>query len=301
VKIAVVGAGGVGGFFGGLLVRGGADVHFLARGAQLEALRTSGLRISSTELGDVVISAVHATDRPEDIGPSDLVLICVKAHQTASVLDQIAPLVGPETTLVTLQNGLESDEVIAARFGAARVVVGVVYVGATLDAPGLITHVAAGTLTLGVRGGGALERAHSAATALRASGRAMTVVADIQRERWRKLVWNASFNPVSAITGRTPKDLLALPETRELIRGIMQEVTAGARADGSAIDEGAADDQIAFAERSAGVRTSMMVDRERGRQVEADALVGVVCRKGRRHGVATPLSDALYALLLAGE
>jgi 2-dehydropantoate 2-reductase len=252
VKIAVFGAGGVGAFFGGLLVRGGADVHFVARGRQLDALRTSGILIRSSRLGDVRIHPVHAERDAVRIGPCDLVLIAVKAHQTEKILDDVASLVGEGTTLVTLQNGVESDEPLAARFGPERVVPGVVYVGATFDEPGVVSHVAAGTISIGVRTGGDPSRLPAVAAALAQSGQPVNIVDDIQAERWLKLLWNASFNPVSAITLRTPRELVGVTSTRGMLIDVMREVIAVARAQGTlldvtAIDESAAEEAVARA------------------------------------------------------
>jgi len=299
MKIAVFGAGGVGAFFGGLLVRGGADVHFVARGAQLEALRTKGILIRSLRLGDVVIPALHAESDTTRIGPCDLVLVCVKAHQTAEILDDLTALVGERTVLVTLQSGVESDEPLAQRFGAARVVPGVVYVGATLDAPGVVTHVAAGTIAIGVREHGDASRLPEVAAALGQSGQPVKLVDNIQAERWLKLLWNASFNPVSAIAQRTPRDLVSVPSTRQLIIDLMGEVVAVAAAQGIAIGVSAIDEQLAWTERAPAIRTSMMVDRNRGRGMEIDALVGVVVRKGGECGIPTPFSQSMLALLHA--
>jgi 2-dehydropantoate 2-reductase len=299
LKIAVFGAGGVGAFFGGLLVRGGAEVHFVARSPQLEALRRSGIQIRSLRLGDVRIPPVRAESDPQRIGPCDLVLICVKAHQTPQILDPVSALVEEQTTIVTLQNGVESDEPLAARFGPSRVIPGVVYVGATLEEPGVVRHVAAGTIAIGVRDNGDPSRLPVVAAALRQTGQPVTIVDDIQHERWLKLLWNASFNPVSAITGRTPRELVAVPSTRQLVIDVMREVVAVAAAQGIVIDEAAVDEQLAWTERAPAIRTSMMVDRERGRGMEIDALVGVVVRKGRELGVPAPVSQSMLALLQA--
>jgi 2-dehydropantoate 2-reductase len=299
MKIAVFGAGGVGAFFGGLLVRGGADVHFVARGPQLEWLRTSGILVRSLRLGEVQIPPVHAESDPARIGVCDLVLVCVKAQQTVAILDSISALVGEQTTIVTLQNGVESDEPLAERFGPSRVVPGVVYVGATLEAPGVVTHVAAGTIAIGVRDHGDPSRLPAVAAALRQTGQPVNVVDDIQHERWLKLLWNASFNPVSAISGKTPRELVAVPSTRQLVVELMREVIAVAGAQGIVIDESAVAEQLGWTEHAPAIRTSMMVDRERGRGMEIDALVGVVIRKGRQHHVATPFSQSMYALLEA--
>jgi 2-dehydropantoate 2-reductase len=200
MTIAVFGAGAVGSFYGGLLARAGKNVRFLARGAQLEVLRTRGLHLSSLALGEIDVAPVTASDRPADLGVVDLVLVCVKAHQTAGVLDDIAALVGDHTLLMALQNGVESDEVLAARFGAERVVSCVVYVGATLEEPGLVRHVAAGSLVIGGRHTRAVERVRDA---LQGADFQVRISSDIERQRWQKLAWNASFNAVSALTLRT--------------------------------------------------------------------------------------------------
>lgn len=305
MKIAVFGAGAVGSFYGGLLARAGQEVHFIARGAQLEALRTRGLRISSLALGEIALDRIRAADRAHEVGVSDLVLIAVKAYQTAGILDEVASLVGPETMLMALQNGIESDDLLSARFGAERVLSAVVYVGAVLDAPGHIRHVAAGTLVIGARSdagapadahGARLERARAA---LASTGLPVRVAADLQRQRWHKLAWNASFNAVSALTLRSTRDLLATPAARELVIAVMREVVAVARARGVVLGEEDVAQLIASTERAAAIRTSMLVDRERGRPLETDALVGVVVRTGRALGVPTPNAQVLYALLTA--
>jgi 2-dehydropantoate 2-reductase len=297
--ILVYGAGGVGAFFGGLLARGGADVRFVARGAQLDALRTRGLEIDSLLLGRIHVPSLRVYARAADAGPADLILLCVKAHQTAEALDDVAAAVTDSTVVVTMQNGIDSDDLVAERFGRARVVPAVVYVGATLDAPGHVTHVAAGTIVLGARPGVDTSRLPVVRDALAQSGQPVRLSDDVQRERWAKLIWNASFNTVSAVTGREPHDLLAVPEARTLIVGIMDEVVAVAQAIGVDLRSSDVDQQMAWTEKATAVRTSMMVDRERGRAMETDAIIGVVVRLGREHRVPTPYSETLFALLTA--
>jgi 2-dehydropantoate 2-reductase len=299
VRTLVYGAGGVGAFFGALLAKAGRDVHFVARGAQLEAMRSRGLRITSTILGDVEVPQVSIYPRAVDSGRADLVLVCVKTHQTASILDDLANAVGDDTVLIALQNGVESDEQLAARFGRSRVLPAAVYVGATVDEPGVVTHQAPARISMGAPEGFDPDRLVAIHEILAATGQAVQISPDIQRERWRKLMWNASFNTVSAVTLRTPAELLALPETRALIERIMSEVTEVARAQGIDLQRADIDQHIAWTERASGMRTSTMVDRERGRTMEADALIGVIVRKGRQAGVATPASEALYALMKA--
>jgi len=299
MKIVIYGAGGVGSFYGGLLARSGQDVHFVARGAQLDALRTRGLQISSLALGEITVPSVHSARTAAEIGNADLVLICVKAHQTAGVLDDVATIVGPDTTLMALQNGVESDEILAERFGMDRVLSAVVYVGATLEEPGFVRHVAAGTLVIGDRSGRMNERLDRVREVLASTGLPVRVSPDIERQRWHKLAWNASFNAISALTLRSSQDLLANPHTRQLLIAMMREVVAVANARGVALGEADVEQLLGATERAAPIRTSMLVDRERGRQLETDALVGVVVRKGKEAGVPTPIAEVLYALLTA--
>jgi 2-dehydropantoate 2-reductase len=299
MRILVYGAGGVGAFFGALLARAGRDVHFVARGAQLEALRLRGLRIRSPLLGDIDVPHVSAYLRAADSGRADLVLVCVKTHQTESILDDLAAAVGDETVLIALQNGVESDEQLAARFGRRRVLPAAVYVGATIEEPGVVGQSAPARISIGARQGFDDRRLEAVREVLAATGQQVQVSPDIQRERWRKLMWNASFNTVSAVTLRTPAELLALPETRALIVRIMSEVADVARALGIDLRQSDIDEHLAWTERASGMRTSTMVDRERGRTMEADALIGVIVRKGSEAGVETPASEALLALMKA--
>jgi 2-dehydropantoate 2-reductase len=301
MKVVVFGAGAVGAYYGGLLARAGHDVRFVARGPQLEALRSRGLRISSFSLGEIELPPLPATDRARDLGRAELVLVAVKAHQTAAILDDLQPLVDSTTVLTALQNGIESDDVLAARFGAHRIVSAVVYVGATLEQPGLVRHVAAGTLVIGDRGGVGAERLEAVRGVLASTGLPVRVTPEIDRQRWHKLIWNASFNAVSALTLRTSQDLLAAPASRELLLGVMREVAAVARARGIALGEPDIEQLVAATEKASPIRTSMLVDRERGRPMETEAIVGVVVRQGREAGVPTPMAAVLYALLKAVE
>ncbi len=301
MKIVVYGAGAVGAFFGGMLVRYGQEVQFVARGENLEALRTKGIVIDSTLMGPLHIPPVPAAATAAHLDWADLVLVCVKAHHTSAILDDLAAVVRDTTIIVPLQNGVESDEVLAARFGRGRVATAVVYLGATLEAPGVVSHVAPAAIVLGARLGFDPARLPAVRDRLALSGQQVTIARDILHERWYKLMWTAGFNTVSALTGRTPADLLALPELRALVIGLMREVVAVANAQGIMLRESDIIEQLEWTTGATALRTSMMVDRERGRSMETDALVGVVLRKGRELAVPTPLSGAMYALLLAAD
>ena len=299
MRTLVYGAGAVGGFFGGLLAHAGADVHFVARGGQLQALRARGLTIDSQVLGRITVPSVSAFDSAAAAGAVDLVLVCVKTQQLPGILDDLAVAVKPNTVIVPLQNGVEADEHLSARFPQAAVLPAVVYVGATVDEPGVVTHVASGTIGLGTGRDQDARLLTAVRDTLAQTGQPVHISNDIQRERWHKLMWNAAFNSVSAITGRGPADLLAVPEARLLIVNIMGEVLAVGQAFGVDLRPDDIDKHIAWTEQAPGLRTSTMVDRERGRAMESDGLLGVVVRKGRAVGVATPCSVVVYALLVA--
>ena len=301
MKIVVYGAGAVGAFFGGMLARNGQDVQFVARGAHLEALQKRGILIESTLLGQVQVPPVHAAATAAHLHKGDLVLVCVKAHHTSAILNDLAEAVRDTTIIVPLQNGVESDEVLAGRFGRGRVATAVVYVGATLEAPGVVSHVSPGAIILGARLGFDPARLPAVRNVLATSGQQITISHDILHERWHKLIWNASFNSVSAIANMTPAQILAMPALRDLVIGIMREVVAVANAQGIMLREADIGEQIAWTDGATAIRTSMMIDRTTGRSMEVDAIIGVVVRKGQELGVPTPLSSALHALLQAAD
>lgn len=297
MRIAVYGAGGVGGFWGGLLARAGHDVCLVARGAHLAALQRHGLRIDSAVLGDVAVAPVRAVERLAGTGAVDLLLVAVKAHQMAAVLDDLDAGIGPDTTLLALQNGIQADDILRARWGDARVLSAVVYVGASVAAPGVIRHAARGQLLLG-NPYGVPEPAYARVLeTLAAPGLKVRPVDDIHYERWYKLMWNASFNAVSALTLQTSRPIVEHPATRALVERAMGEVAAVARATGVALTGADIARSLTETAGMPPIRTSMLDDREHGRQMEIDALVGVVVRRGRAAGVATPVMETLAALL----
>jgi 2-dehydropantoate 2-reductase len=297
MKVVVFGAGGVGSFYGALLARAGQDVHFVARGAQLQALQSSGLRIKSATLGTFDVHPVKAAGRAGDIGPADLVLLCVKAHQVEAVLEDVASIVHDRTIVVALQNGVESDELLAGRLGRARVLTGILYVGATLEEPGVVSHLAGGRIVIGARPGADASLLPEVHHTLSAMGLPIQIAGDIERERWYKLVWNAAFNPLTTLTSWSVHDLLADRSTRALAIGIMREVVDVAQGLGIDLRESDVDHIVDYTKRTPSILTSMEVDRRMGRPLETEALIGVVVRKGRQLGVATPVSSVIYALL----
>jgi len=295
-KIGVVGAGGVGGYFGGRLAEAGHDVRFLARGQHLEAMRSKGLRIKSCR-GDAVIKPVMATDSPGEIGECHIVLFCVKSFDTAETAEAIAPLVGKATTVISLQNGTENEEVLGKILGREKVMGGVAFIGSRVSEPGVIMHSAAGNLTIGETDGSMSVRGDNIRRLFESSGIEVRLTGNIRKAMWQKMVWNCGFNAITALTGCTAAEVLALDETRDTVEGAMREVVALAGKAGIDLDKDLPCRMIAHTGDQGDIRTSMLIDMESGRPMEIEALNGTVSRKSREMGLASPINDTLYGMI----
>lgn len=299
MRIAIIGAGGVGGYFGARLALAGEDVHFVARGAQLAAMRTAGLRVRR-DGGDLDVRPVQATDDPASIGPVDAVLVAVKLWDTESAARAARALIGPQTAVVSLQNGVRKDETLRAVIGAGNVLGGVCYVSAYIEAPGVIRQV--GTMqkiVFGEYDGRATPRANALLAALSGAGIDAALSATIARAIWEKFVFLACLAgtttairlPIGAIRGN--------PSTRALFRDALAEAVAVAHAEGVALADGFVDDRMAFADSLPATMTSSMHgDLEHGRRLELDWLSGDVVARGKRLGVPTPVHRALNDVLV---
>jgi 2-dehydropantoate 2-reductase len=298
VKIAVMGAGAVGGYFGGLLAKGGLDVTFIARGKHLEAIRAHGLRIKSYK-GDFTVKA-KATSDPKEIGPMELILFCVKSQDTEAATRQCLPMVKDNTIVLCLQNGIDNEEKIAAIVGVDKVLGGVAYLGASIVEPGVILHVAEGRIAFGEMQGGISDRVKRLDQIFREAGVPAEVSSNIQAILWGKLIWNAAFNALNTLVGGEVKTLVERPETRALARQVMEEVRAVAVANDVPLPEDLVERLLKWTDTAAiEMKTSTRQDLEAGKPLEIEALNGVVVRKGLAAGVPTPYNFALYALLKA--
>lgn len=303
MRIAVVGAGGVGGYFGARLAQGGEDVVFVARGAHLQAMRTDGLRIESPK-GDYVLSAVEADENMARIGPVDAVLVAVKAWQLPATIETIRPLLGPETAVVPLLNGVEAPAVLAQALGPEHVLAGLCGIVAYIDAPGRIKHVG---IDPWVRFGeidnsvsDRVERLREVCE--RSPGMDVSVPTDIQVALWQKFLFIAPTSGVGAVTRATFSAMRETPETRELIERAMGEALQVGRAQGVALDDKSLQRALAAVDAApAGGTTSMQRDIEAGRRSELDAQTGAIVRLGAQLGVATPINEVLYRSLLPLE
>ena len=298
MRIAVIGAGGTGGYFGGLLAQAGEEVTFVARGATLAALRERGLTIRSRRLGEQVVP-VRATDDPAALGPVDLVLFCVKTYDTDSAAGLLQPLVGPGTLLLSVQNGIGNEERLAAAIGAEHVLGCAAGVSAVPEAPGVIRLDAEpGFLRFGELTGGASERLGPVLATLQRASFQTSLHDDMPVQLWDKLVQICALSGVTALT-RLPLGVIREhPATREFIIDVLREVVAVARARGVALPAETADRVMAandgFPPRTYG---SMYHDLAAGRRLELESLNGAVVRLGREAGVPVPGNAAIYAAL----
>ena len=302
MKIAIMGSGGVGGYCGGLLARAGHDVTFVARGQHLQALRSSGLQVKAV-LGDFAISPVTATDTPAKIGQVDLVLMCVKTTNTDEATSAIKPIVGPNTTVISLQNGVDAAERIGKIIGKEHVMGGAVWVAASIESPGLIRQVSQiCRIVIGEIDGKSTPRAQKIFEALKSTTAKVELTDDILKTIWTKFVYFASISGVGALTRLSIGDYRAIPETRELLTRLMREVESVGRAVGVKLDSDVIDKTIAFVDSSApAVKSSMQRDVELGRRSEMESVIGIIVRKGHERNVPTPVADMIYAALLPGE
>jgi 2-dehydropantoate 2-reductase len=314
MKIAIVGAGAIGGYLGGWLAAAGEDVTFIARGANLQAIREHGMRVIGENGAEVTAKGALACEHMSEAGPQDVVLLTVKAHQVAPIAGELAHLCHEQTTIVTMQNGIpwwyfhkqggefdgtpvrsaDPEGTIGRLIDPARIIGSVVYPAATLVAPGVVQVQEGRRFALGELDGSTSARAQAISASFVSAGFKAPILDDIRSEIWLKLWGNLSFNPISALTHSTLVDLLQFPLTRELSMQMMREAEAIANRLGVTFRVGI-DKRIAGAEKVGAHKTSMLQDIEAGKQIEIEALVGAVVELGRLTGIPTPHVDAVYA------
>jgi 2-dehydropantoate 2-reductase len=301
MRIAVFGAGGVGGYFGGRLAFAGEDVVFIARGAHLRAMRTQGLRVESPQ-GDFIVSPVQATDDPTQVGPVDVVLMAVKAWQVPEAAQAVRPMVGPETFVVPLQNGLEAPAQVAAVLGARQVMGGTCVISSAITAPGCIRHIGLEpSVTFGELDHRPSPRAEHLRQAFVRAEVAAVIPADIQVAIWEKFM-AIRFGPIGAVTRAPVGVLRSVPETRRMVEQACHETPTVARARGVALaDDSPTKTMAALDTIAPGIIASLQRDIVGGRPSELDALTAALVRLGDEVGVATPLHAFLYHSLLPQE
>ncbi len=299
MRIAAMAAGAVGGYFGARLAAAGHDVFFIARGAHRDAMLSNGLKVESVH-GDVHLPKPNVSDDPAKIGPVDVVLFAVKLWDTEKAAEQARPLLGPNTRVITLQNGVDSYERIAPIVGPERAIAGVTYVVTVIDRPGVIKQTSTfQSIICGTSDGRPDAPLEAFVAAAKAAGIPITLSDNIARDRWHKFIFLSATSGATAITRNPMGPILADPDTRALFRNIMRETLAVGQAKGVALDDGFVDERMEFADKNvpATMKASMANDLDRGNRLELDWLAGEVCRLGKELKVPTPVNDTVYAAL----
>jgi 2-dehydropantoate 2-reductase len=298
MRVTVIGAGGVGGYFGARLLEGGCDVNFVARGAHLDALRARGLRVES-KLGNIEFHQVCASDDPAHFGPADLVLICVKLWDTESAARLVRTVMGPDTAVISLQNGVQKEEMLRRVLGDRAVLGGVCYISSKIISPGVISHT--GTmqrLLFGELDGSGTARTEAFLAACRRGGIKAEVSNDIRRMIWEKFVFIVGVSAATTTMRQTIGPVCSNAQTRAFLRDVMREVVVVGRAHGVKLDEDFAEDRLAFCEGlPAEMTSSMHSDLNQGRPLEVAWLSGSVVELGRMMGIPTPLNRAVSDIL----
>jgi 2-dehydropantoate 2-reductase len=300
MRIAIVGAGGVGAYLGVLLADRGDEVVLIDRGEHLRAIAAEGAHIRSRARGDLH-ARLPATAHPADVGPVDLVLYCVKTYDNAAAIPSLRPLVGPSSSILTLQNGVGNVEQLADAYGARAVLGGALTGGGTRVAPGQIEHVLpveAETIDLGAIDPASAGQAEAALAVLAPTGLTVRLVSDIQRTLWIKVLAMASLASVGCLTRLGTAEWRDHTGARGLYARLVHEATAVGRAEGLGVDDDTVQWALTQPDRLGPAhRTSMAADLERGMRLEVDAIQGEVVRRAARHGLPVPAFETAYAVL----
>lgn len=297
MRIAIIGAGGVGGYFGARLIASGEDVTFIARGAHLAAMQQRGLTIDSPK-GDLRLAAVAATDNPMTIGQVDVVLLTVKMYDLERAAAMARPLIGPDTAVITLQNGVEAVEMVAAQIDRRHVVGGVAYVAAVITEPGVIRHTSLDALIFGEIDGRPSARLTAFSAACQRAGFGGRVSNAITVDLWAKFARLSVFSGMTAVT-RSPMGVLRSdPQLYAMLQAACQETISVGRAHGVALPDTLMDEIVTMVQGlPAGSKASMLEDLERGKPLELPWLSGGVVRLGQAVGVPTPIHSFIATVL----
>lgn len=300
MRVAVIGSGGVGGYVGGRLAKAGHTVAFLARGAHLDALRSDGLRVTSTD-GDFELPSVAATDQPDQLGPADLFLFTVKTYDTAAAAVAIRSLLQPGATVLTLQNGIDNHQQIDTALGDGVALPGTIRIETTIAAPGQIAHTSKGAIIrfgeIG-RDGPSSVRAEMLRAAFTEAGLNVQVPDNMRAELWDKFLFIVPFAGLTTLTRAPIGDILASPELTATLAYMLSEAATVAKADGVDFGADVVEKRLGWMRRlHPEFKSSMQRDLERGKRLEVDGLTGALVRLGQQHGIPTPVTSAVNAVL----
>lgn len=297
MKFVVFGAGGVGSFYGGMLARCSHEVVFIARGEHLKAMKEKGLTVKSFKHGEFTVKEsekVKFTDKPEEAGKADVVLVCVKSYDTEKVAPQIKPMLKENTVVISVQNGIENEEILAKYLGEKHVLGATAFIGSYVSEPGTVVHEAAGLLEIGELSGKPSARVERVVEEMKKCGIEARASRDIRYTLWKKLVWNVAFNPYSVVTKATVGEMLELPETYEILKKLMEECYAIAEAHGVKLKPKVMENYLQSSPDLKNYKTSMLLDFERGKPIELEGITGALIRKAEEKGVEVPYNRCVY-------
>lgn len=298
MKIAIMGSGGSGGFYGGRMAKAGEDVVFIARGANLEAMRQKGLRVESPTVGDFELPNVQVTDDPSTVGPVDVVFFCVKTYSLEEAARSIVPLVGGETVVIPLLNGVDIAERVGAVVGMNAMLGGCAFVSANIAAPGTIRHQVMDRLMFGALEGGASSRTEAIHAMLTSAGIQAELSPDIRKEIWSKFVGFNAISGVASVARIPGKAVMDDPDTRALYVDSMREVMELAQRQGISLDPNLSDTLVSIMDGwPPQAKPSMLLDLEHGHRLEVESIQGTVVRLGEKLQVPTPVNRFIYTAL----
>jgi 2-dehydropantoate 2-reductase len=296
MRITVMGAGAVGGYFGAKLSASGHNVAFLARGTHLDALRREGLRVDSPGSNLRIQNALFTND-PGEIAAVDLILFCVKSYDTDAAVGSLGPMMGSATTILSLQNGVDNADKIASRWSERRTLAGVVYLGAQLAEPGTIKHSTGGRIVFGELDGSVRDTTMSIEHVLTSAGIPSEICTDIRKAQWRKLLWNAPFCAISCLTRATVKEIIESDSLRKLTVDCMAEVKQAAHTRRIDLEAELVDETLNFSKTLGDFKPSMLQDLEARKPLEYEAFNGIVIKLLRQARNDAPVNQVFYSTL----
>ncbi len=298
MKFAVFGTGGVGGFYGAMLARCGSDVTFISRGKKLKAMKDNGLTVKSFKHGTWNIKEgkkIRFTDNPKDICDDDVILVCVKSYDTEKVASVLSSVVKPNAVVISVQNGIENEEILSRYLGSERVLGATAFVGSYVEKPGTVIHEAAGLIEIGEMNGKPSKRVESIVKIMRECGIDARASRDIRYSLWKKLVWNVAFNPYSIVTRSTVGEMLSMRETYDVLKNLMLECYKVAESYGVSLKPKVMENYLKSTSDLMNYKTSMLLDFEREKPIELEGITGALIRKAYAKGIDVPYNKCVYA------